>query len=85
MILLFLAMVFKFSPKNTDRFYSAVMIEFIFDALLLSWAFWKITDFGYCLLGLALVILFLLFGVNYVIGAMIDEYEKAGGKEDEHS
>jgi hypothetical protein len=38
-------------------------------------------DFGYCLLGLALVILVLLFGVNYVIGAMIDEYEKAGGKE----
>ena len=42
-------------------------------------------DFGYCLLGLALVILVLLFGVNYVIGAMIDEYEKAGGKEDENS
>jgi len=39
--------------------------------------------FEYCLLGLVVVILVLLFGVNYVINATIDEYEKAGGKENE--
>jgi len=39
--------------------------------------------FEYCLLGLVVVILVLLFRFNYIINVMSDEYEKAGGKENE--